>query len=400
MKTNRYTVLISGMLIQFCAGIIYMWSVFKEPVALHLSWAADSAAFTSSIMLAAFVLGIIVGGRVQDKIGPKKVTAAGSILISLGMILSSFVTASVPSLIYLTYGVLAGFGVGCVYTCTVSTIQKWFPDKRGFATGMIVSAFGFSLVVFAPLARTMLASLGVQSTFLIFGCAFLVVCLVCSLFIKAPPAAETAGKTAGKAVATGRQFSTLQMLRTKQFYLIAGSMLFLLPAYFIINPLLMTLGVEKGLSEELALLGVMITGIASASGRLLVSWMSDKTGRKAAIISIGLLTVAAACLMIVAEGVLFLVCIALIAFAFGGSSAVFAALTTDYFGTKSAGLNFGCVMVAFALSSLLSPVVSGAISTGGYTASFILAAATAVVSILLIAVLKPPAEKDVPAANK
>lgn len=397
MKTNRYTVLISGMLIQFCAGIIYMWSVFKEPVAQHLSWSAQSAAFTSSIMLAAFVLGIIVGGRVQDKIGPQKVTAAGSILISLGMILSSFVTTSAPFLIYLTYGVLAGFGVGCVYTCTVSTIQKWFPDKRGFATGMIVSAFGFSLVVFAPLARTMLGSLGVQSTFLIFGCAFLVVCLICSLFIKAPPAADTAGKTAGKTV---RQFTTVQMLQTKQFYLIAGSMLLLLPAYFIINPLLMTLGVERGLSEELALLGVMITGIASASGRLLISWMSDKTGRKAAIVSIGLLTVAAALIMIVAEGVLFLVCIAAIAFAFGGSSAVFAALTTDFFGTKSAGLNFGCVMVAFALSSLLSPVVSGAISSDGYTASFIFAAAAAVVSILLISVLKPPAEKAATAEKK
>lgn len=391
MKTNRYTVLISGMLIQFCAGIIYMWSVFKEPVAQHLSWAAESAAFTSSIMLAAFVLGIIVGGRVQDKIGPRKVTAAGSVLISLGMILSSFVTAAAPSLIYLTYGILAGFGVGCVYTCTVSTIQKWFPDKRGFATGMIVSAFGFSLVVFAPLARAMLGSLGVQGTFLIFGGAFLVVCLIASLFIVIPPAAAPAGKAAGKAA--GRQFTTLQMLKTRQFYLIAGSMLFLLPAYFIINPLLMTLGVERGLSEELALLGVMITGIASASGRLLISWMSDKTGRKAAIISIGLLTVAAACVMIIAEGVLFLVCIAAIAFAFGGSSAVFAALTTDYYGTKSAGLNFGCVMVAFALSSLLSPVVSGAISSGGYTSSFILAAVTAAVSILLIAVLKPPTEK-------
>lgn len=399
MKTNRYTVLISGMLIQFCAGIIYMWSVFKEPVAQHLSWAADSAAFTSSIMLAAFVLGIIVGGRVQDKIGPRKVTAAGSVLISLGMILSSFVTAAAPSLIYLTYGVLAGFGVGCVYTCTVSTVQKWFPDKRGFATGMIVSAFGFSLVVFAPLARTMLGSLGVQGTFLIFGCTFLVICLIGSLFIVTPSAAPQAGKATGKAAA-GRQFTTLQMLKTRQFYLIAGSMLFLLPAYFIINPLLMTLGVERGLSEELALLGVMITGIASASGRLLISWMSDKTGRKAAIISIGLLTVAAACVMIIAEGVLFLVCIAAIAFAFGGSSAVFAALTTDYYGTKSAGLNFGCVMVAFALSSLLSPVVSGAISSGGYTSSFILAAVTAAVSILLIAVLKPPAEKAAVPAKK
>lgn len=382
---NRYAVLISGMLIQFCAGIIYMWSVFRDPVAQHLNWPVESATYTSSIMLSAFVLGIIFGGRMQDKIGPRKITVAGSILISIGMITSSFVTPEAPWLIYITYGVIAGFGVGAVYTCTVSTVQKWFPDRRGFATGMIVAAFGFSLVVFAPLARTMIASMGIMQTFLVFGIAFLIICLICSVFIN-PPDTTVAAKATNV-----KQYTSGEMLKTKSYYLIAGSMFFLLPAYFIINPLLLSLGVQRGLSDELAILAVMITGIASATGRLIISWLSDKIGRKSAIVIIGIITVIASLLIMFAEGSFFLVCIAAIAFAFGGSSGVYSAQTTDIYGTKSAGQNFGLVMIAFALSSLLSPVISGILP--GENAAFIFSAASALISVVLILLLKVPKKK-------
>lgn len=389
MTKNRYIVLVSGMLIQFCAGIIYMWSVFKNPVAEHLSWNADAAAFTSSIMLAAFVLGILFGGRLQDKYGPRPITAAGGILISAGMLATAFVPVSVPWLIYITYGAFAGFGVGFVYTCTVSTVQKWFPDKRGFATGMIVSAFGLSLVAFAPLARCFLAELGVPVTFIIFAAAFFVICVPCSFFVRNPQniGAAKAGSAGGQ-----KQFKTSEMLKTKIFYLLAGSMFFLLPAYFILNPLLITLGTGRGLTEDTALFGVMITGIASAAGRLVVSWVSDKTGRKKAVLGIAVLTILSVLIMTVAQGVMFLVCVALIAFAFGGSSGVYAAFTAENFGTKYAGTNFGCVMLAFGLSALLSPAISNVIAADGdYTFSFILAAATSLVAFVLVLFIKKPA---------
>ncbi len=387
-EKNRIAVLISGMLIQFCAGIIYMWSVFREPVATHLSWDAGSAAFTSSIMLACFVIGIVGGGRAQDKLGPRRVTMAGSVLIGAGMLLTSLVSSGMPWLVYVTYGIVGGLGVGAVYTCTVSTIQKWFPDKRGFATGMIVAAFGLSLVAFAPLAKMMLDSLGVSMTFIIFGGAFLVICLLASFFITAPPEGYMPAGFVPKKAVSAKQFATSEVLKTKKFYLIAGSMFFLLPAYFILNPLLMSLGVERGLTESLAVLGVMITGIASATGRLVISWASDKIGRVPAILLLGGIMLAAVLLMIIAQGVLFLVCIAAISFAFGGSSGVYAALTADNFGTKNAGLNFGCVMVAFGLSALISPVISNALaSSGNYTLSFVFSAASTVISIVLTALI-------------
>lgn len=393
MKTiavkNRYLVLAFGMVIQLCAGIIYMWSVFRGPVATHLTWDAAAAAITSSIMLAAFVLGIIFGGRLQDKFGPAPVALLGSILLGLGMILSSFVPASVPWLIYVFYGIIGGFGVGCVYTTTVSVIQKWFFDKRGFATGMMVGAFGFSLVLFAPITKKLLADWGVPTTFLAIGITFLVICSVCSLFLANPEAKPTAGSA--QSVQTQKQFTTKEMLKTKEFYLLTLSLFFVLPAYFILNPLFMSLGVERGLTEGMAAVGVMITGISSAGGRLFTSWYSDFVGRKAGIMTISILMLAASLGMIIAQGVVFLICLAVIAFCFGGAASVFAATAADLFGTKHMGLNYGLVMVGFGASALIFPIISNKLAaTGVFTYSFIVAAVTCAITIVLAAFLKIP----------
>lgn len=384
---NRYLVLAMGMIMQVCAGIIYMWSVFKGPVSAHLAWDPAQAAITSSIMLATFVLGIIIGGRMQDKYTPSPVALAGSVFLGMGMILSSFTPQSTPWLIYIFYGVIGGFGVGCVYTTTVSVVQKWFADKRGFATGMMVGAFGFSLVLFAPITKLMLAAWGVPTTFLFFGVLFLVVCSGCSLFLANPELKAQASADAS----TQKQYTTAEMLNTKEFYLLTLSMFFLLPAYFILNPLFISLGVERGLTENMAAFGVMLTGIASASGRLLTSWLSDFAGRKTALVAVALITLTAAIMMIFARGGLFLTCITAIAFCFGGSASVYAATTADLFGTKYIGLNYGCVMVGFGVSALAFPLVSNALATTGvYTYSFMVAAAACVVTLVLVLFLKIP----------
>lgn len=392
LSQNRVVVLISGMLIQLCAGIIYMWSVFRNPVAEHLSWDLSAATLTSSVMLAAFVIGIVSGGRAQDKIGPRKVVVIGSIMISVGMLLTAAVNSSAPWLIYVTYGIIGGLGVGFVYTTTVSVIQKWFPDKRGFATGMMVSSFGFSLVIFAPVTSSLLVKVGVPMTFVIIGLLFLVICVICSLFISNPSEVTKAASTAS--APASKHYKTSEMLKTKQFYLIALSMFFVLPAYFILNPLFKTLGVERGLTEGMATLLVMITGIASASGRLVFSWISDIIGRKAAIIALIVVTLASVLLLIPAKGIFFLVCVGAIAFAFGGSAGVYPSLTADNFGTKYGGLNYGCVMVGFGISALLFPVISNAITKDGdYTATFILSAVCCIISLVLMLMIKPVNEK-------
>jgi len=384
--------LAAGMVIQLCAGIIYGWSVFKGPVASHLNWDAGSASLTSSIMLAMFVLGIIGGGWAQDKLGPKKVTLAGSILIGAGMAFTALITSNTPWLVYITYGIVAGLGVGTVYMSTIAATQKWFPDRRGFASGMIVCAFGFSLVVFAPLAKSMLGGFGVPNTFLIFGIGFLVICVMCSLFIQNPPEGYMPDSYIPiQAVSAKQQYSPKEIIKTKQFYLLASALFFTLPAYFILNPVFLSLGTARGLSEGLAVLGVSLTGISSAAGRLIVSWTSDKIGRKAAMVAIAVIILCASLAMIAGQGILFLICIMLISFGFGGAASVYSTMTAESFGTKYGGMNFGLVMIGFGVSALVSQNISKELTAGGsYTSSFVLAAVTCVIAIVLVLLIKSP----------
>jgi OFA family oxalate/formate antiporter-like MFS transporter len=322
------------------------------------------------------------------------VTLAGSVLIGVGMACTALVTSDAPWLVHVTYGVVGGLGVGAVYMPTIAAVQKWFPDRRGFASGMIVSAFGLSLVVFAPLASAMLSGLGVPTTFVIFGASFLAVCGLCSILIQNPPAGHLpAGYTPAKAVSQRHHFSPAEIIKTKQFYLLLTALCFTLPAYFILNPVFRSLGSARGLSDSLALLGIQLTGVSNAAGRLTVSWTSDKIGRKAAMVTIAVIILCASLIMTVGEGVLFLLCIMLISFGFGGAASVYSAMTAESFGTKFGGMNFGLVMIGFGASALLTPIVSKNLTAGGsYTSSFVLAAATCVVAIILVSLMSSPVQ--------
>jgi OFA family oxalate/formate antiporter-like MFS transporter len=345
-------------------------------------------------MLAMFVIGIIAGGYAQDKLGPRKITLSGSILIGAGMAATALITGSAPWLVYITYGCVAGLGVGAVYMSTIAAVQKWFPDRRGFASGMIVCAFGFSLVVLAPLAKSMLDALGVPNTFLIFGASFLLVCGLCSLLIQNPAQGYLPkGYTPVQATAAKRQYSPGEIITTKQFYLLVGALFFTLPAYFILNPVFMSLGAARGLSPGLAVLGVSLAGISSAAGRLVIAWTSDKIGRKEAMVAISVIILGASLAMIVGEGWLFLLCIMLISFGFGGAASVYSTMTAESFGTKYGGINFGLVMIGFGVSALVSQNIAKQLTAGGsYTSSFGLAALTCVIAVLLILLMKNPSK--------
>lgn len=384
-ETNRNYVLIAGIIIQFCAGIIYMWSVFKVPVEEHLNgW---DTALTASIMLSAFVIGILVGGHALDKYGPRIVCIVGSIMMSMGIFSTSFVTSDMPDLIYLTYGVIGGFGVGVVYASTVSVIQKWFFDKRGFATGMMVGAFGFSLVFFTPVANYLLDSVGVPETFQIFGMVFLILCVIASLFIIHPPSDYSVGTGSKVNIRLAqKQYKPSEILRTKTFYFIMLSLFFVLPAYFILNPMFVELGEARGLSKDFALVAVMITGVCSALGRLGVAWISDKIGRINAVFGVILITLIGVLMITFAEGALFVVCLALISFAFGGAAGVYPSLVVDNFGTENIGANYGLVMLGFGGSALLFPVIAAGLTST--TMPFLLAAVTCLIALVCIVLLR------------
>lgn len=395
-KENKALPLVAGAVIQLCIGIIYIWSIFQPAVMEYYSWSAADASVTFSIMLATFVLGIVVGGRINDKKGPRPVVFLGGILFCAGIFLSSFVPQEMPQLIWLFYGGLAGFGVGAAYTSTISCAQKWFMDKKGFATGVIVCTFGASTVVFTPVVNTLLKTVGVSQTFLTLSIIFLAVILIFGWFVK-NPSMEYMDKfeVALPDLSRQKQYTPGEVLKTKYYYFIFLSMLLLTPAYFIINPLLKSLGELRSLTEAAALAGVMATGMASAAGRLLAPWLSDRIGRRNVLFLLYGITLVSILLLTFAQGYFFIVLIALVSFAFGGSAGVYPAVTADYFGIKNNGVNYGLIMIAFAVSGLLFPAIAKVVTPDGIPTAwtFLVPAIASVAGILITLALKKDREK-------
>lgn len=381
----RYLVLAAGMVIQLCGGVIYMWAIFKNPVAAYLEQPAGEIALVSSVMLATFVFGMLLGGALQDRLGPKTVALIGSAMMSSSFLLTSQLGPETAGMIFFTYAILGGLGVGTVYSCTVACVNKWFPDRRGFATGAMVGSFGFSLVIFAPLTKYLLETKGVPETFMLLGISFLAICCTASLFLKNPP--EGYFVTNKKVASEAKQYTPKEMVGTKSFYLITISMFFVLPAYFILNPQLVTLAEDRGLSDY-AVVGVMLTGVFSATGRLTITWFSDRIGRMNTLVFVAITTLAGTLLLTFACGVMFLVCVAIISLAFGGASGSYAAVTAERFGTKNMGANYGLVSMGFGASALLFPFLSiKIVSAGDMAPAFFLAAATCVIALVLILIL-------------
>ena len=402
---KRTRSILGCLIVQLCVGIIYLWSIFKTPVAESFGCGTESLSMVSSFMLSAFVIGCMLGGLLNDRKGPRLTCITGVSLLSSGMLLTGFLTPGTIVLVNVTYAILGGLGSGIAYSACVSCVQKWLPGKRGLATGLAVSAFGLSTVVFAPAFKAMMNNYTVTSTglvdfqrvFFALAVLFLASGLIGSFMISAPEKASgerTVNITEEVDIPLGKA------VRTVPFWCIFFTVFFINGTWNLTVPVLYDLGVERGLTAAVATFAVSFTGIPNAVGRLLMASLSDKLGRRSCIRLLCIVTAAAALLMIFAKGWAYILVVSIIAFAYGGPSSVNAAMTTDYFGSKSSGTNYGVIMLALGLSSLFFNLLSATVLGGNVTLSFIVSAVSAVIPMRLMELMgEPPAkvsENDIP----
>jgi OFA family oxalate/formate antiporter-like MFS transporter len=377
-------VLITGSILQLFLGIIYVWSVFVKPVSDFYTWDAAAVKLTASFMLSFFVVGILIGGKLQLITGTQKIVLSGGLMLAVGMFATAFLPKEAAWLMYITYGIIGGFGVGAGYNAIISAAQKWFPQNRGLATGISVCAFGFSTVVFAPLIELLIGQFGLRNTFLLLAAAFFVVVLALFSFIRLPD--ENAQKNAAAAaLLIKKQYTVTEAIKTKEFYFITLSLMLATAAYFILNPSFKSFAIERGLGSSIGTVIVMMTGIANALGRLGAPVLSDKLGREKAAMTIIIATAVCALLLCFAQGFLFMAAIAIIAFCYGGYSGIYPVLTADYFGIKNVGSNYGAVMVGFAVSALTFPMFIALIND--VTLKFIVLTTLAAIGALLMILL-------------
>lgn len=402
-KANkRWIPVFAGIAIQLCLGTAYIWGVFQPEVVKTLAWDNKGAALTYALLLGVLTLGSTIGGLIQDKFSPRPVIIGGGLILGLGFFLASFATSQAPWVMWITYGVIGGFGMGTIYTTAIAVCQKWFPDKRGLITGIIVAALGFGGLVFTPVAKTLIASTGVMATFKWFAVIFVIVTVLGALFIKNPPAGfRPAGWTPPEKKVSDphvQNFTPWQVLNSPQFYMITITLMFASAAGLMVIPFAKILGKSGGLSDAAATSGVMVIAAFNSFGRLFWGWVSDKLGRKNTLLL--LLLIAGVTILFVASAKMYLilVLIAIVGFSYGGFLGVFPALTADFFGIKNMGVNYGMVLLGFGVGAVASSYVAGYFKdlTGGFVIPFIVAAVAAFVGAVLVFFLKNPKLKAVP----
>src|SRR5947199_2677027 len=183
---NRWVLAITAFLMQLALGSVYAWSVFLKPVISLYHVSRLQANLTFSIVLLA--LGVIAGfgGYLNNRFGPRVIATIGGILYGLGVILAAFAAPNI-FILYLTFGIIGGIGVGLGYIVALAMLIKWFPDRRGFITGLAVAGFGGGALITSPLATQLIASVGLSNTFLYLGLGYLVVIVVVAQFFRTAP---------------------------------------------------------------------------------------------------------------------------------------------------------------------------------------------------------------------
>src|SRR5260370_25001160 len=182
---NRWILALAGVLMQVALGAVYAWSVFRIPLSQSYGWTVSQV--TVAFELAILVLGFaaFAGGLWMRHTGPRPIAVLAAVLYGLGTALAG--TSHSLTMLYLTYGVIGGAGLGLGYIVPVPTLVRWFPDKRGMITGVAVAGFGAGAVITAPIAQRLIASVGVSRTFVILGIAYFAIIMFAAMVMRNPP---------------------------------------------------------------------------------------------------------------------------------------------------------------------------------------------------------------------
>ncbi|MCL2191843.1 MAG: OFA family MFS transporter [Treponema sp.] len=369
-KRQGIFAVLAAVAIQLIIGVAYLWSLFQTGIANSLFDGDNAAAgLTFSLLLATLTIGSVFAGKLDAKYSTRVVVFAGGIILSLGFFLASFVTERVPWLLWITYGVMGGFGMGFTYATTIACAQKWFPHKKGFVTGIIVSALGFGGVVFAFVIEGLINAFGGPGTreglggepmtFRVLSVVFLMICTIGSLFLKTPPAPTSTGGTANVAAKATANYMPREMLKTPQFYLLTGTLLVACIGGLMMINFARPIAVAKGLEATAATIAVLVISIFNSVGRVIWGIISDKIGRLNTIII--LLSGSAILSLFVTVAVVpwIYVLIAFIGFFYGGLLSNFPSLTADTFGTKYMSYNYGIVLLGFGTGAIIASQVAG-----------------------------------------
>lgn len=392
---NKWVVVVGALSAQVAIGALYAWSMFNQPISEAYGWSTVQVYTTYSIALASFALTMILSGRLQLKLGPRKTALIGGLLYSGGVLLASQATST--TMLYATYGIITGAGVAFVYVCPLSTLVKWFPDKKGTVTGLATAGFALGGFIFKYVIDFLLGDSGftpeiVSSTFLTVGSIYAVMTIGGALLLDVP---ENGAVVCKVPQTEGKDYTRREMVRTGNFYkLLISDMLALMPGLLVIG-LAKDIGQQfVGLNYETAALIVGIIALVNAGGRLASGSLADKLGALKVYRAMYFVTIVSLAILAFVNLNLpiFLIAIMGIAIGYGSFLSLVPTIVGRLFGGKYFSANYALIFQAYGIAALVGPVIKK--NTTGFDQTFMIAMTTAILGLVVAMMIKPQEQEE------
>jgi MFS transporter, OFA family, oxalate/formate antiporter len=412
LMKKRWLIAVAGVIVQLCLGTVYAWSIFKKPMMTAHGWSETTTQAAFMIQSLCFAISVALGGMLIDRKGPRLTGLAGGILFGSGLLLAGYANRiGSAGLLYIAYGMIVGLGGGLGYTVPITTLIKWFPDRRGLVTGLAVMGYGFGSFIMGNLAPRAILDVGLEKTFTAWGLISIVLVPLGIMFIKNPPSdwmahySHAQGKTL--AVADSSSFTFSQALKTWQFWAL-WLMLFLnvtagLGFISQLSPIAQDVirqGLSGNVTEQMLkniyiLSGtiVAIAAIFNGLGRFIWAWFSDWAGRRTVFMIIFLTQALGYAAIGHSTGTLMFTCLACYLLAcYGGMFATLPAFTADIFGSASIGRIYGIIFTAVGLAGLSGPYLFARVKmmTGSFQTALYIESLLLVAGLVLIILYRRP----------
>ena len=400
-KSLRWFYLAIGVIAMLFAGVLYAWSILKAPLATEFGWGASELALNFTLAMSFFCIGGLLGAQLSKRAGSRIALIAAGVFSASGFLLTGVLRNSSVLMLYLSYGVLAGLGIGIAYNVLIATVSAWFPDKKGLCSGCLMMGFGASALILGNAANTLFkSSLGWRTTYMILGSAICVILFLSAFLLKKPegelvlPQSKTVKSTETESF-DRRDYTSRQMLCRPSFWMAFLCISFLAAVGSSVISFAKDLALSVEAPESLAVSLVGVLSVCNGLGRILTGTLFDTIGRRKTMLCANVLTICAAAVTLLAVSVGSLpLCIAglcLTGISYGACPTITAAFTSSFFGMKHFSNNMAIMTFTVMCGSLIATVSNKILEvTGGYPATFVmLLALTAVALILNIFIRKP-----------
>lgn len=400
--TVRRFYLALGFLVMLFSGVLYAWSILKVPFAENFHWTASELALNFTLTMCFFCVGMFLGGLLSKKLGSKLTLILSAVLVGAGFALTGLLREDGLGLLYITYAVLAGTGIGMSYNVVVSTVAAWFPDKKGFCSGCLMMGFGLSTLLLGKVIEAMFndPAVGWSKAYLLLGAALAVILVVVGLILKRPdpetvfPKPKATKATAKEAFET-KDYTTLEMIKSFSYWRAFLFFVFITAVGNAVISFARDLALEVGAEASLASTLVGVLAVCNGLGRILTGALYDALGRRKTMLAANILTIAAAGITLLAVQMsslpLVIAGLCLSGLSYGSCPTITSAFTSTFYGQKHFSVNYsissssliGAAFIAMGASALQA-------STGAYIAPFAMLLSIAVAALILNLTVRKP----------